>query len=175
MQSLIEVWFVFKVRLILLFMERMKSIWFTICWHPEEPLNTFKCCSTGRILVMCFHQASNIKIQVTPAQSLVVCLSVCPMEIKEWPRQQSLCRIFRNKCSHLVWLQHHKCKKNEWLCWHNMTHMHTHVQHIHTYTHTYVHTTIFLKSTSVILRQNHDSFFCFSSKSNIKRSLYSNV
>lgn len=55
---------------------QMHLIWF---WRQRNPYNS-ACVDVHesiRILsnAMCFHQASNIKIQVTPSQSLVVCLS----------------------------------------------------------------------------------------------------
>lgn len=141
--------------LIVFFFCQMHLIWF---WRERNPFNS-QSVDVQKSIRGQQHRQDICHVfpwgfkYLNPSHTIAVLsgLSVCPMEIKEWPRQQSLCVVpilFGSSISNR--------KRNEWLRWHTC---------VHTLTHT-------------VCAHNHvrgvkpPSFFWFSSKSNIKKDQY---
>lgn len=124
-------------------MERMKSI--RICRRPKRASEYFQMLQHRQDICHVFPSGfryQNPSHTIAVFSGLSVCLSVCPVEIKEW--SQSLRRIVRNKCSHHVWLQHLKCKKERVIVLtRNDTHAYTRTAHIHIHSHICAHNHFF--------------------------------
>lgn len=126
--------------------------------------------TAGMIFVMCFHQASIIRLQVTPSQSWVVCLSHEDKGVTETPKCLWGCQkpptfpLCLAKASQtekdrvIVLTQNDTCA--------------------YTHTHTYCMCTQPVSEASEPNRRERNPaqfFLLFSFTSNIKRSIYSNM